>query len=84
MLESYHNRCILVPISKCAVPLSYRFAGRYDGMFLGYNFKDPVKWAKERMSSKRGYRQEILVSILVGLIWRRATRAIPRVRTRRD
>jgi len=84
MLESYYNRCILVPINQGAVLLSYRFGERQDWVFLGYDFKDRVRWAKERMSSKRGYRQEILVGILVGLTWRRATRAIPRVRTRRD
>ncbi len=35
-------------------------------MLLGYNFKDPVKWATERMLSKKGYQQEIIVSIVVG------------------
>ena len=35
-------------------------------MLLGYDFRDPAKWAQERMSSKKGYRQEILVSVVVG------------------
>ena len=36
-------------------------------MLLGYDFKDPAKWAQERMSSKKGYRQEIMVSVAVGV-----------------
>ncbi len=36
-------------------------------MFLGYDFKDPVAWARERMSSKRRYRQEIATTVIVGV-----------------
>ena len=36
-------------------------------MLLGYDFKDPVKWARERMSSKKRYRQEIIASVAVGV-----------------
>lgn len=35
-------------------------------MLFGYNFRDPVKWAMDRMLSKKGYQQEIIVSIAVG------------------
>ncbi len=35
-------------------------------MLLGYDFKDPVKWAQGRMSSKKRYRQEIITSVVVG------------------
>jgi len=36
-------------------------------MLLGYDFKDPVKWARERMSSKKRYRQEIITTVAVGV-----------------
>ena len=36
-------------------------------MFLGYDFKDPVAWARERMSSRKQYRQEIATAVIVGL-----------------
>ncbi|MBN2207707.1 MAG: hypothetical protein JW759_00185 [Candidatus Coatesbacteria bacterium] len=37
-------------------------------MFLGYDFKDPIKWAAARMASEKSYRAEIRVSFVVGII----------------
>lgn len=36
-------------------------------MLLGYDFKDPVKWVRERMSSRKRYRQEIITTVVVGV-----------------
>jgi len=36
-------------------------------MFLGYDFKEPVAWARERMSSKKRYRQEVATTVIVGV-----------------